>query len=70
MCVFHTLTIGFMLDYYITLVEDCAATTYGPAAHNEAVALVQKHYGRIGSSDEIIAHWSGKLRNLEGRMEG
>ena len=23
MCVFHTLTVGFMLDYYITLVEDC-----------------------------------------------
>lgn len=21
MCVFHTLTVGFMLDYYITLVE-------------------------------------------------
>jgi hypothetical protein len=26
MCVFHTLTVGFMLDYYITLVEDCCAT--------------------------------------------
>jgi ureidoacrylate peracid hydrolase len=58
MCVFHTLTVGFMLDYYITLVEDCAATTYGPAAHREAVALVQKHYGRIASSDDIVALWS------------
>ena len=47
MCVFHTLTVGFMLDYYITLVEDCCATTYGPTAHNEAVALVKKHYGRV-----------------------
>ena len=56
MCVFHTLTVGFMLDYYITLVEDCAATTYGRGAHDEAVALVKKHYGRIASSDEIIAH--------------
>ncbi len=58
MCVFHTLTVGFMLDYYITLVADCAATTYGPAAHEEAVALVQKHYGRIASSDEVISLWS------------
>lgn len=58
MCVFHTLTVGFMLDYYITLVEDCAATTYGPSAHKEAVALVQKHYGRIASSDEVVALWS------------
>jgi nicotinamidase-related amidase len=67
MCVFHTLTIGFMLDYYITLVEDCAATTYGPGAHNEAVALVRKHYGRIASSDEIIAHWGGASPSLDSR---
>ena len=60
MCVFHTLTVGFMLDYYITLVEDCAATTYGPDAHNEAVALVKKHYGRVASSKEIIDLWAGK----------
>ena len=70
MCVFHTLTIGFMLDYYITLVEDCAATTYGPAAHNEAVALVRKHYGRVASSDEIIDHWRGSLPRLESRRIG
>jgi ureidoacrylate peracid hydrolase len=70
MCVFHTLTVGFMLDYYITLVEDCAATTYGRVAHDEAVALVKKHYGRIASSEEIIAHWAGRLRNLEGRRGG
>ncbi|HEX2932794.1 MAG TPA: isochorismatase family cysteine hydrolase [Candidatus Binatia bacterium] len=57
MCVFHTLTVGFMLDYYITLVEDCAATTYGRESHNEAVALVRKHYGRIASSKEIVGIW-------------
>jgi len=62
MCVFHTLTVGFMLDYYITLVEDCAATTYGPEAHRDAVALVKKHYGLIASSSEIIRTWSDKLR--------
>jgi len=60
MCVFHTLTVGFMLDYYITLVEDCCATTYGPEAHNEAVALVQKHYGRVVSSKQIIETWAKK----------
>jgi ureidoacrylate peracid hydrolase len=70
MCVFHTLTVGFMLDYYITLVEDCAATTYGNAAHDEAVALVKKHYGRIASSEQIIAHWTGTLRNLKDRRIG
>lgn len=62
MCVFHTLTVGFMLDYYITLVEDCSATTYGPQAHKEAVALVKKHYGLVASSSEILQAWSDKLR--------
>ena len=38
-CVFHTFTVGFILDYYITLVEDCCATTYGPQVYNEVVAL-------------------------------
>ena len=62
MCVFHMLTVGFMLDYYITLVEDCCATTYGPQAHNEAVALVKKHYGRIAASKEISYIWASKIR--------
>ena len=62
MCVFHTLTVGFTLDYYITLVEDCCATTYGPQAHNEAVALIGNHYGRIASSDDIVNVWARAIR--------
>ncbi len=65
MCVFHTLTVGFMLDYYITLVEDCCATTYGPTAHNEAVALVKKHYGRVVPSSEVIDLWSKTMQKIE-----
>jgi ureidoacrylate peracid hydrolase len=66
MCVFHTLTVGFMLDYYITLVEDCCATTYGPQAHDEAVALVKKHYGLVASSREIIDVWERNVRAKTG----
>ena len=62
MCVFHTLTVGFMLDYYITLVEDCCATTYGPETHNEGVALVRKHYGRIASSGEVMEIWASRRK--------
>src|SRR5581483_10299440 len=62
LCVFHTLTVGFMLDYYITLVEDCCATTYGPEAHHEAVALVKKHYGRVAAAGEIIDIWKRHAR--------
>jgi ureidoacrylate peracid hydrolase len=62
MCVFQTLSVGFMLDYYITLVEDCAATSYGPQSHNEAVAHIRKHFGVIANSSEIIDIWSQSRR--------
>ena len=62
MCVFQTLSVGFMLDYYITLVEDCAATSYGPQTHNEAVAHIRKHFGVIANSSEIIDIWSQRVR--------
>jgi ureidoacrylate peracid hydrolase len=64
MCVFHTLSVGFMLDYYMTLVEDCCATTYGPQAHNEAVALIRKHYGRVALSGEIVEIWAQAFRKV------
>jgi nicotinamidase-related amidase len=57
MCVSHTLTVGFMLVYYIAPVEDCCAATYGPQAHDEAVALMKRHYGRVASSEDIIDRW-------------
>ena len=62
MCVFQTLSVGFMLDYYITLVEDCAATSYGPEDHKQAVAHIKKHFGLIATSTEIMDIWSRKLR--------
>ena len=65
MCVFHTLTVGFMLDYYITLVEDCCQRPDGPTAHNEAVALVKKHYGRVAPSLEIIDLWSKTMQRKD-----
>ena len=34
------------------------ATTYGPQAHHEAVALVKKHYGRVAASNDIIDLWT------------
>ena len=64
MCVFQTLSVGFMLDYYITLVEDCAATSYGPQSHNEAVAHIRKHFGVITLSSEIMDIWSRKMRRV------
>jgi len=54
-----------MLDYYITLVEDCCATTYGPQAHTEAVALVRKHYGRISAASEIVDIWKGNASSAK-----
>jgi ureidoacrylate peracid hydrolase len=67
MCVFHTLTVGFMLDYYITLVEDCCATTYGPQAHQEALALIRKHYARVVSSEEVVNVWRSRIESASKR---
>ena len=64
MCVFQTLAVGFMLDYYITLVEDCAATSYGRQSHDEAVAHIKKHFAVVTSSSEIIDTWSRAERRV------
>ena len=61
-CSFHTLTVGFMLDHHIPLVEDSCATTYGSQAHNEAVALAKRHYGHVTASKDIIDRWARMSR--------
>ena len=62
MCVFHTLTVGFMLDYYITLVEDCCATTYatGRSHNRSSLHWLRDTYGLVASAGEISEIWSRK----------
>lgn len=56
-CVESTLRDGLSLDYYVTLVEDCSAT-YDPQDHNSSVRNVQKQFGIVTDSNELIGSWN------------
>ncbi|WP_298461606.1 cysteine hydrolase family protein [uncultured Cellulomonas sp.] len=56
-CVESTLRDGLFLDYHVTLVEDCAAS-YEPESHRGTVETVEKYFGVVAGSEEIIGTWS------------
>jgi ureidoacrylate peracid hydrolase len=56
-CVESTLRDGLSHDYYVTLLEDCCAT-YHPEDHHASVRNVQKQFGIVTSSHEIIGLWN------------
>jgi ureidoacrylate peracid hydrolase len=55
-CVETTARDAYMLDYYVTLVEDCSAA-YSPAAHSGTLENIRNHFGLVASSDEIASTW-------------
>ncbi len=57
-CVETTARDAYMFDYYVTLVEDCAAA-YDPKLHMGTLENMRRHFGLVASSDEIIESWAG-----------
>jgi ureidoacrylate peracid hydrolase len=55
-CVESTARHGYMLDYFIVFPHDCSGA-YNAAAHEAALENVRLHFGRVVSSEEIIAAW-------------
>ncbi|MBI3079426.1 MAG: isochorismatase family protein [Deltaproteobacteria bacterium] len=55
-CVESTLRHGFMLDYHIVLVEDCAACT-DETMHRGTLENVRRHFGLVAKADEIMGCW-------------
>ena len=55
-CVESTVRDGFMLSYYITVVEDCTAT-YSRQAHEASIQNIKDYFGRIATADEIVGAW-------------
>lgn len=53
-CVEATSRDGFMLNYYITFVEDCTAN-YNNTLHLAAADNIREAYGIVASSSEVIA---------------
>lgn len=56
-CVESTARHGYMLDYNVVFVGDCAAA-YDQEAHDMTLLVHQKHFGVVVTSEEILAAWS------------
>ena len=55
-CVGATARHGFMLGFYTIVPEDCVAS-YDKEAHNATISNIDKFFGRVVSSDEILTSW-------------
>lgn len=63
-CVESSLRDGVFHDFYVTLVQDCAAS-YSRTAHDASVQVVANHFGLVATADELIARWSRLRRTQE-----
>ena len=57
-CVETTARDAYMFDYYVTMIEDCAAA-YDPRLHDITLENIRHHFGLVASSREIIESWQG-----------
>jgi ureidoacrylate peracid hydrolase len=57
-CVESTARDAFMRDYRVAFVADCTASTV-QAAHDATLFTIDRHFGTVVNSDEVIAAWSG-----------
>jgi ureidoacrylate peracid hydrolase len=55
-CVESSLRDGLFAEYFVSLVEDCAAT-YSQDAHDASVSVVAKHFGTVVTSGELESVW-------------
>jgi ureidoacrylate peracid hydrolase len=60
-CVESVLRDGFMRDYHVVLVEDCAGA-YTERAHQSTVDNVRSFLGRVVDSDTLRGYWNGHGR--------
>jgi nicotinamidase-related amidase len=55
-CVESSLRDGLFAEYFVSLVEDCAAT-YNREAHAASVRVVEKNFGTVVTSDQLAGLW-------------
>jgi len=66
-CVETTTRDAYMFDYYVTMVEDCAAA-YDPRLHEGTLENIRRHFGLVASSREIIESWQGLTQKKAARL--
>jgi ureidoacrylate peracid hydrolase len=55
-CVESTARDGFMRDYYIVFLGDCTAT-YSREAHESTLRNIDRHFGVVTDSTEVVGFW-------------
>jgi ureidoacrylate peracid hydrolase len=55
-CVESSLRDGLFAEYYVSLVEDCAAS-YSREAHDASVRVVSRNFGTVVTSDRLASLW-------------
>ena len=70
-CVESTARDAYFIDYYVTLVSDCAAA-FDRRDHEVALARFERDYGPVVTSAELVAAWEriGALRTLAAPAAG
>ena len=58
-CVESTARDAFMNDYYVVFLKDCTAT-YSTQAHEGTLQNIDRFFGQVVTSDEVIACWVTK----------
>lgn len=57
-CVESTARHAVFLDYFVLVVADATATADGQNVHEASLANIRKHFGVVGSTEEILSVWS------------
>jgi nicotinamidase-related amidase len=60
-CVESSLRDGLFADYYVSLVEDCAAST-SREGHEASVRCVASNFGTVVTGEELERLWSSRTR--------
>ncbi|MGN6125486.1 MAG: cysteine hydrolase family protein [Humibacter sp.] len=59
-CVESSLRDGLFAEYYVSLVEDCAAS-YDQDAHRASVRGVERNFGTVVTSEQLAGLWASHL---------
>ena len=59
-CVETTARQAFLRDYYVVFTSDCAAT-YDQADHDGTLRNIDRYFGQVASSEEVVACWQAVL---------
>ena len=64
-CVETTARDAYIYDYYVTMIDDCSAA-YEAKLHLGTLENMQRHFGLVASSTEIIETWKGLEKQAVG----